>query len=71
MPRLRINDEDIFSGTGVEGRRKKRHENLSSREEPAEEQPETVKEQKAPRRRRGRSAFGEAGSADIFYTRRE
>lgn len=65
MPRVRINDGDLLSGAGVEGRRKKkRHEALSSREEPAEEE-------KPSRHRRGRPAFEEASSADIFYTRRE
>ncbi|NLA39388.1 MAG: hypothetical protein GX882_08480 [Methanomicrobiales archaeon] len=61
MPRVRINDEALHSGAGVEGRRK--------REDPpaGEELPETGKKKPAWR---GRPVFEDLES-DIFYTKRD
>ena len=62
MPRVRISGDDLHSGAGVEGRRKKKRDEEGP---PArEEQPEKI----APRQ--GRPVFEDAES-DIFYTGRE
>ncbi len=63
MPRVRINDGDLHSGDGIEGRRKRKR----SEDPPAQkEQPKTV-EKKSPRR--GRPVFEDVES-DIFYTKK-
>ncbi|NLA31808.1 MAG: hypothetical protein GX880_08325 [Methanomicrobiales archaeon] len=62
MPRVRISGDDLHSGAGVEGRRKKKR---GGEGPPArEEQPE----KRSPRQ--GRPVFEDAES-DIFYTGRE
>ncbi|NLM30813.1 MAG: hypothetical protein GX216_10425 [Methanomicrobiales archaeon] len=62
MPRVRINEDDLHSGAGVEGRRKKKRG--------VEDPP--VREERSEKRspRRSRPIFGDAES-DIFYTGRE
>lgn len=63
MPRVRINDGDLHSGAGIEGRRKRKQ---SEDPQALEEQPKTV-EKKSPRR--GRPVFEDVES-DIFYTKK-
>ncbi|HOB17465.1 MAG TPA: hypothetical protein PKK74_02040 [Candidatus Methanoculleus thermohydrogenotrophicum] len=63
MPRVRINEGDLLSGAGVEGRRKRKHnEDPSTRKE----QQEAVEKRS---RQQGRPIFGNVES-DIFYTKR-
>jgi len=69
MPSVRINDGDLPSGTGVEGRRKERPDESPgpARREP---EPEVKKEEEHPGKpRRGRPLFGGGDDADIFYTK--
>ncbi|MCK9297617.1 hypothetical protein HL657_00985 [Methanoculleus sp. YWC-01] len=69
MPSVRINDGDLPSGTGVEGRRKERRDETPApaRREP---EPEVKKAEENPEKpRRGQPLFGDADDADIFYTK--
>ena len=74
MSRVRITNGDLLSGAGVEGGRRKKHqETPPARQEPAEKQPDAVEkptEQSARKPRQGRPLFGDADDADIFYSRK-
>ena len=73
MPRVRINEGDLVSGTGVEGGRKKKRDEgpTPAPEKPAEKEPAPAKgEANTKKPRQGRPLFGDADGADIFYTRK-
>ncbi|MEG3056098.1 MAG: hypothetical protein ACOCG4_01695 [Methanoculleus sp.] len=63
MPRVRINQGDLLSGSGVEGRRKRRRDEDS----PAREA--EAKDVEKRSRWRGRPIFDDI-EGDIFYTKR-
>ncbi|HNQ32500.1 MAG TPA: hypothetical protein PKJ93_01850 [Methanoculleus sp.] len=65
MPRVRINEGDLVSGAGVEGRRKKK---IDESPEPPREEP--AGKESAPVKKGGRPSFGDADGADIFFTRK-
>ncbi|WP_292522078.1 hypothetical protein [Methanoculleus sp.] len=68
MPSVRINDGALSSGTGVEGGRKKRPDDIpaAASREPG---PGTATEKNLVKPRQGRPRFGDGDSADIFYTK--
>ncbi|MDD4567454.1 hypothetical protein L21_0759 [Methanoculleus chikugoensis] len=71
MPRVRINDGDLPTGTGVEGGRKKKPDEAPApgRREPERET--AKKEESRGKSRRGEPLFGDADDADIFYTKKK
>jgi len=68
MPRVRINDGDLPTGSGVEGERKKVPDEAPARQEPERETPK--KEESRGKSRRRDPLFGDGDDADIFYTRK-
>lgn len=75
MPRVRINDGDLPTGTGVEGGRKKKPDEAPpappDRREP-ERETAKKEESRGKSRRGGEPLFGgDADDADIFYTKKK
>lgn len=61
----------MVTGAGVEGRRKKKRDRSPTPppEEPAGDEPVLEGEEEGTKKR-GRPQFGDAGDADIFFTRK-
>lgn len=70
MSRVRINDGDLPTGSGVEGGRKKVPDEAPA---PARREPEretAKKEESRGKSRRREPLFGDGDEADIFYTKK-